>query len=180
MKLVGAVVYRARGWDFEPLPAYWSPKQVIIGFPHTSNMDTVMAFAGFARVGIKGHVIVKKSWFVGPMGPIMRGMGGVAVDRSAATGLVQQLANIFAQRDEFQLALVPEGTRKGVKRIKTGFWHIAKAANVPIVCWYLDNKGKKTRWLGVIEPSDDLQADLRQIKQIYAAAGFVIEGIADA
>ena len=179
LKLLGKLIYTIRGWDFEPLPDYWQPKQVIIGFPHTKNADTFMAFGGFALVEQKGHVIVKKEAFFWPLGPALRALGGVPIDRSSRTGLVEQMAAVFASREVFQLALVPEGTRKGAKRIKTGFWHIAKAADVPIVLWYLDNKNKKTRWLGQLVPGDDIDADLRHIKRAYAEAGHVIEGIAD-
>ena len=178
-KAIGATVYKLRGWTFEPLPDYWRPRQVIIGFPHTSNLDTFMAFAGFLKVGQKGHVMIKKSWFFWPMRPLLDGLGGIPVDRGAATGVVGQMAQVFAERDTFQLALVPEGTRKGVARIKTGFWHIAKAANVPIVLWYLDNANKRTRWLGQLQPGDDMKADLAEIKRRYAEAGHVIAGIDD-
>ena len=71
MKMLGSLlarlIYRLRGWSFEPLPDYWEEKQVIIGFPHRSNLDTVMAFAGFLRVQIRGHVLIKDAWFFWPM-----------------------------------------------------------------------------------------------------------------
>lgn len=171
LKLMGHAVFRFRGWDFEPLPDYWQPRQVIIGFPHTSLLDTFMAFGGFAMVEQKGHIIIKKEAFFFPLGSFLRFLGGVAIDRSASTGLVQQLADIFASREVFQLAVVPEGTRKGAKRWKTGFWHIARAADVPIVVWYIDNANRKTRWLGQIVPSDDIEADMAKIHRMYAAAG---------
>ena len=80
----------------------------------------------------------------------------------------------FEARDTFQLALVPEGTRKGASRLKTGFWHVARGAGVPIVCWYLDNTNKRTRWLGQFEPGDDLEADLQVIRKLYGDAGHTI------
>jgi 1-acyl-sn-glycerol-3-phosphate acyltransferase len=176
---IGSAIFKVRGWTFDPLPDYWVDKQVIIGFPHSTWIDTVMAFAGFAIVRQRGHVMVKREAFVWPLSLLLRGVGAIPVDRSSASGVVEQMAREFAARDGFQLALVPEGTRRGAARIRTGFWHIAKAANVPIVCWYLDGVTKRTRWVGRLVPGEDLAEDLRQIKRLYAQAGLVIAGIED-
>jgi 1-acyl-sn-glycerol-3-phosphate acyltransferase len=178
LKFLGTVVFKSRRWRFDPLPSYWAEKQVIIGFPHSSWLDSVMAFSGFAMVGLKGHIIIKKESFRWPYGWWLTGLGGIPVDRSASTGVVEQMVAEFERRSSFQLALVPEGTRKGITRIKTGFWHIAKAAGVPIVCWYLDSANKRTRFIGRIEPSDDMDRDLAEIKRIYASAGHDISAIA--
>ncbi len=172
MSLVGRLLYFLMGWRFEPLPPYFLRKHVIIGFPHTSNMDTVRAFAGF-RIGKRtGHVMIKKEWFFWPMSLLFRAIGGIPVDRGASRGVVDQMVDIFKQRDEFLLAIVPEGTRKKVPTIKTGFWHIAKAANVSIICWYLDNEHKSARWLGEFFPGEDKTADLVRIQELYSQAGY--------
>jgi 1-acyl-sn-glycerol-3-phosphate acyltransferase len=93
--------------------------------------------------------------------------------------VVEQMVDIFKTRSEFLLAIVPEGTRKKVRTIKTGFWQIAKAARVSIICWYLDNENKTTRWLGEVFPGDDRTKDLLRIREIYARAGyqFCLEGV---
>ena len=82
------------------------------------------------------------------------------------------MVTMFAKHDDFLLAIVPEGTRKGVRTIKTGFWHIAKAADVSIICWYLDNENKVTRWLGELRPGEDKAEDILKIQKIYAEAGY--------
>ncbi|MGK0361898.1 MAG: 1-acyl-sn-glycerol-3-phosphate acyltransferase, partial [Bradymonadia bacterium] len=156
---------------FDELPPYWQSTQVIIGFPHSALIDTAMAFGGFAIIEQKGHILIKKEAFRGPLRPFLNWLGAVAIDRHSPTGVVDQIVAEFEARDVFQLALVPEGTRKGTTRLKTGFWHIARGAGVPIVCWYLDAANKRTRWLGSFEPTDDLQADLQRIKALYADAG---------
>ena len=171
---LSTTIYGLRGWGFEPLPDYWTKKCVIIGFPHRENMDTVMAFAGFKRVRIKGHILIKKSWFFWPMSYFMRNLGGIPVDRKAPGGVVGAMVKEFTERDEFILAMVPEGTRKNVTQLRTGFWHIAKAADVRIICWYLDATNKKTRWVGYLEPGEDLNEDLWRIHDLYAQAGFEI------
>ncbi|MGB5217062.1 MAG: transposase zinc-binding domain-containing protein, partial [Smithella sp.] len=148
LSIVGKLLYKAMGWRFEPLPTYFSNKHMIIGFPHTSNMDTVRAFTGFRIVKRTGHIMIKKEWFKWPMSMFLTAIGGITVDRRSASGVVDQMVDVFNERKEFLLAIVPEGTRKEVKTIKTGFWHIAKSANVFIICWYLDNDHKITRWLG--------------------------------
>lgn len=160
------------GWEFEPLPDYFSRKHVIIGFPHTSNMDTVRAFIGYRIVKRTGHIMIKKEWFFWPMSAVFRMIGGIPVDRRSPRGAVEQMTDIFKERDEFLLAIVPEGTRKKVKTIKTGFWHIAKAADVSIVCWFLDNPHKKARWLGEIVPGEDMMDDLIRIRDLYEKAGY--------
>jgi len=135
-------------------------------------MDTVRAFTGFRIVKKTGHVMIKREWFFWPMSIVMRLLGGIPVDRKAATGVVRQMVAQFDDRDEFLLAIVPEGTRKGVKTVKTGFWHIAKAAGVSIVCWYLDNEDRCTRWLGEVVPGESKKDDLLRIQQLYAEAGY--------
>ncbi len=160
------------GWRLEPLPSYFSNKHVIIGFPHTSNMDAVRAFTAYRIIRRTGHIMVKKEWFFWPMSLLLKAIGGIPVDRGASSGAVEQMAALFKKRDEFLLAMVPEGTRKKVPTIKTGFWHIARAADVSIICWYLDNKNKKARWLGEITPGEDMMADLIRVRDLYEKAGY--------
>jgi len=170
--LVGRSLYYLMGWRFEPLPPYFSSKHVIIGFPHTSNMDAVRAFTGYWIIGRTGHIMVKKEWFFWPMSFFLKSIGGIPVNRGAAQGVVEQMVEIFNTRNEFLLAIVPEGTRKKVTTIKTGFWHIAKAANVSIICWYLDNENKTARWLAEIIPGKNKIEDLIRIRDLYERAGY--------
>jgi 1-acyl-sn-glycerol-3-phosphate acyltransferase len=170
--LVGRLLYFLMGWRLEPLPAYFSNKHVIIGFPHTSNMDAVRAFIGFRIIKRTGHIMIKKEWFFWPMSLFLRAIGGIPVDRHAPGGVVGQMVELFKARNEFLLAIVPEGTRKKVPTIRTGFWHVAKAARVSIVCWYLDNECKKARWLAEVMPGEDIHADLVRIRDIYEKAGY--------
>jgi len=174
LNLAGRLLYLLMGWHFEPAPSYLTGKHVIVGFPHTSNLDTVLAFTGFRIIKRTGHIMIKKEFFFWPMSFILRMLGGIPIDRGSSHGIVQQMADAFNGRDEFLLAIVPEGTRKKVPHIKTGFWHIAKAANVSIICWYMDNKSKTTRWLGEIVPGDIMVDDLLRIQEIYKKAGYRI------
>lgn len=116
--------------------------------------------------------MIKKEAFFWPLSIVLNALGGIPVDRKAARGVVEQMASVFDVHDEFLLAIVPEGTRKKIGTIRTGFWHISKAAGVSIICWYLDNKNKRTRWLGEIVPGDDKMTDLIRIRDLYEKAGY--------
>lgn len=170
--LAGRGLYKLMGWTFDPAPEYLGKKHVIIGFPHTSNMDTVRAFAGYRIIKRTGCIMVKKEAFWWPLSVLLRALGGIPVDRHSPKGVVAQMADVFRQRDEFLLAIVPEGTRKGTRSIRTGFWHIAKEADVSIVLWFLDNRNKAARWLGEVKPGADKMTDLLLIRDIYTKAGY--------
>ena len=171
---LGKILYFSIGWTYDPLPEYWDKKSVVIGFPHTKNMDTLRALTYIKIAKVNARLLVKASWFFFPMSLLLKSLGGLPIKRNKASGFVESVVNEFDKRDELVLALVPEGTRKQVTTIKTGFWHIAKGANVPIICWYLDNREKRTRWIGKIHPGESLEADLLKIKEIYEKAGFSI------
>jgi 1-acyl-sn-glycerol-3-phosphate acyltransferase len=172
LSFAGRSLYFMMGWRFEELPPYFSSKHVIIGFPHTTNMDAVRAFTAFRIIKRTGYIMIKKELYVWPLSLLLHGLGGIPVDRGSPRGVVEQMVNIFNTRNEFLLAMVPEGTRKKVRTIKTGFWHIAKAAGVSIICWYLDNENKKTRWLGEIIPGENMTEDLVRIRDLYEKAGY--------
>lgn len=172
LSYIGRFFYTVTNWDFEPLPEYFLDKHVIVGFPHTTNMDTIRAFFGFRIVKRTGHIMIKKEWFFWPFSLVFRALGGIPVCRDSPQGVVGQMVDLFEQREKFLLAIVPEGTRRGVSTIKTGFWHIAKDADVSIICWYLDNDHKITRWLGEVIPGEDKVDDMLKIQKIYADAGY--------
>lgn len=157
---------RLLGWrldgDFPRLQKY-----VLIGAPHTSNWDfplTLMfCFANRARIYWMG----KHTLFRGPFGPLMRWLGGVAVDRRQNNSLVEQMVTEFRQRDTLVLAVPPEGTRGRVAEWKSGFYYIAQGAGVPIALAYLDYPNKRGGILALYQPSGDVAADLPQIRAFY-------------
>ena len=162
------------GWTYDELPDYWTDKCVVIGFPHTANMDTVRALIYIKIARVNARLLVKSEWFFFPMSILLKSLGGMPVKRDKTKGFVGSVIKEFNAQDELILALVPEGTRKNVTTIKTGFWHIAKGANVPIICWYLDNASKRTRWIGKIVPGETLEQDLLKLHILYKQAGFSI------
>lgn len=169
-KQIGELAFKLAGVKYNVEPNVLEDKQVIIGFEHTTMMDAVLSLALFQIHGIKIHTLIKKELFKGPFKPLLEGIGGIAVDRHSNKDIVSQMVEQFEQNDKFNLVIAPEATRakNGETRrpIRTGFWHIAKAANVPIVFLYVNQKTKKGGIFGKIYPSD-LDADLAQIKALY-------------
>jgi 1-acyl-sn-glycerol-3-phosphate acyltransferase len=162
--------------------AGWTPsgqfpdvrKAVVVCAPHTSNWDGVLMLAGAKHFGIRFEWVGKHTLFAGPLGPIMRGLGGIAVDRRAASGQVQQLVEAFATRDSLLLAVAPEGTRGHAEHWKSGFHRIARAAGVPIVLGFLDYGRKQFGFGPAFQPTEDLHADMERIRAFYADKGALV------
>lgn len=158
--------YRTRGWTAVGAPPA-DRRCVIIAVPHTSNWDFVNVLGLTADLGIKAHFMGKDSLFRWPMGRFMRDMGGISVDRTARKNTVQAMADEFRRRREFMLIIAPEGTRSGVRQWKTGFYHIAMAAGVPLVVGMMDY-GRKVGGLGpAIWPTGDYRADMAKVIEHY-------------
>lgn len=136
------------GWRFSgSVPNL--PKMVLVGAPHTSNWDFLLAMLAIFTLQVRIYWLGKHTFVNGPFKPLLLKLGGVAVDRRAASGVVAQVTAQFRHRDQFLLGLAPEGTRSLVSHWKMGFFHIAQAAQVPILPVALDY-GRKT--IGIGEP----------------------------
>lgn len=173
-KWFGESIFKLSGWQYHADASLLEDKQVMIGFEHTSNMDAVHAFALLNILQIKAHFLIKQTWFRGPLKPIMTQLGGIPVDRDKNTDVVSQMVEVFNAHEQFSLVIAPEATRAkdGVSRrpIRTGFWHIAKAANVPIILMYAHAKSRKGGVFAKIYPAE-LKSDLIKIKALYAEYG---------
>lgn len=121
-------------------------KYVIIVAPHTSWKDFPIAILARNYSGEKVNFIGKNSLFKGPFGFIFRALGGTPVDRSQSSNMVDAIVQIFDNKEEFRLGISPEGTRKKVSNWKTGFYYIAKGANVPVVMAALDFEHKQIKF----------------------------------
>jgi 1-acyl-sn-glycerol-3-phosphate acyltransferase len=160
---------RALGWQLQGSLPQGVAKCVLIAAPHTSNWDlpyTLMcAFALRLRIRWMG----KSSLFRAPFGPLMRWLGGMAVNRNASGNLVDASAAALRAADApLQLVVAPEGTRGRTRHWKTGFYFIALKADVPIVLAYMDYQRKVAGLGPVFTPSGDAQADMAEIKRFYA------------
>lgn len=160
-------LYRWKGWRIStvaPVPR----RCLILGAPHTTNWDFVFFLGATAKLGIKPSFIGKVSLFRWPLTRFMIDMGGIPIDRRAkGRNYVDQVVDHFAGRDELALVIAPEGTRGRISEWKTGFYHIARGAGVPIVPAWVDN-ATMTGGLGPpIETTGDYAADLAVIARFY-------------
>lgn len=163
---LGCKVLKFKGWKMEgQFPNLG--KMVACVAPHTSNWDFVVALGTAFALRLRISFLGKHSLFKGALGWWMRKIGGIAVDRSAPQGLVQQVADVFA-RQNMVLGVAPEGTRKKVEHWKSGFLHIARAANVPVLLVYLDYKKKVIGFGPLLEIGDDIAVEMAKIREFYA------------
>jgi 1-acyl-sn-glycerol-3-phosphate acyltransferase len=157
------------GWKLSGNFPYQYKKMVLAVAPHTSWIDVMVGFAARHTLNIThAKFLGKKELFVWPLGWILRKMGGTPVDRFSKQGMVDQVAALFAANENFMLGLAPEGTRKQVDSLRTGFYHIAKKAGVPIVPIGFDYEHKEVVIGDTFFPGDDEDADLKKIIAFYA------------
>lgn len=143
------VLYRWKGWKIDGGLPKGLQKYVIAGAPHSSNWDFVFFTGATAVEGIAPNFMGKHTLFQGIMKNFMYDMGGIPVDRSQRANVTQQVAEEYARRDHLALVIAAEGTRKSNGEWKSGFYNIARAANVPIVAAWVDNE---TNTLGFSDP----------------------------
>lgn len=167
------MIFKIKGWKLKTEMIKDYPQSVTIAAPHTSNWDLIIALAAFDLMNLKVKFTVKKEWFRFPFKKIMHNFGGIAIDRTPKTqgeqrlSIVEAMANLFKEHKELHIMVTPEGTRSLRKEWRTGFYHTARLAGVPILCGYLDYE-KKIAGIGkIIHPSDNMEADLRAIMDFY-------------
>jgi 1-acyl-sn-glycerol-3-phosphate acyltransferase len=155
------------GWKFETekLP---EKKYVLLAWPHSSNWDGLLLVTLARSVGLDIQWMVKNDWVKGPMKPVMNRMGAVPIDRSRSMNVVDQMIEQFNNRESLVLAIPPEGTRARAEYWKSGFYHIARGAHVPVACGYLDYSRKRGGIGPAIPMSGDVRADMDRIRAFYA------------
>lgn len=144
------------------------PRLVMIVAPHSSWWDGIWGLLIKVGIGADVRFMGKQELFRGPLGWMLVKLGGIAIDRSAAKGVVEQMVEQFRMHDELWLGIAPEGTRKSVHRWKSGFWHIAHDAGVPIfpVAFHYP---EKTIQLGpLFDTSADMHTDIARLRAWYA------------
>jgi 1-acyl-sn-glycerol-3-phosphate acyltransferase len=140
---------------------------VMIAAPHTTNWDFPITLAMAKVSGVRISWLGKDSLFRGPMGPVMRWLGGVSVDRAAAGGMVAALAHELRSRDQLALVVPAEGTRSRTEYWKSGFYRIAEQAQVPVVLAYVDRSTRSGGFGPAIEITGDISADMSRIREFY-------------
>lgn len=165
-------IFELSGWKASRDVPPAIKKCIIIGAPHTSNRDFWYCLATFKMYRLRIRFTIKKEWMRFPFNLLMRPLGGIGIDRSARgpnnerPGFTEAMTELFNKNEELIIVVTPEGTRGRNDKWKTGFYHIAKAANVPICMGYVDYKNKVT---GVCKPfyPTDYEKDMKMIMDFY-------------
>jgi 1-acyl-sn-glycerol-3-phosphate acyltransferase len=167
LRAAGRIGLGLLGWRFEgAIPDV--PKLVIILAPHTSNWDFFVGLFADLALALDASWLGKDSIFVGMIGTVLRRLGGIPVDRAHPHDVVARVVAEFHRRDRMVIGLAPEGTRHRVAEWRSGFWHIARGAQVPILPVGLDFGRRALRIGPPYAPTDSLEADLRTLKAFFA------------
>ena len=155
------------GWKlhYRPLPG---PHGIAVVYPHTSNWDFLIGLLGKWALGLQFRWLAKDSLFKGPMGALMRYWGGISVDRRAPMGATRLLAENMLAEPWCWVGITPEGTRSHRPHWKSGFYHLAMAAKVPLVLVYIDYGKKELGVVDIVHLTSDQDADMAQIAAVYA------------
>ena len=163
------------GWKYgSPDDACISEKKAIfLAAPHTSIWDFVVGYIYASSIGVKFRVMIKKEAFFFPAGPMLRALGGFPIDRREPQGALMGILHEMEKSDSFYLCLCPEGTRKAVRKWKTGYHSIARHTGVPVYAGYYDYKKKIFGHGPRIELTGDARADTDRIQKHYASLDLV-------
>lgn len=162
------------GWEIDN---HWDldiDQCVMIAAPHTSNWDALYARLALKALGVNVRLTIKDSYMKFPFGPFVRAMGGIGIDRSAKQegqerpSMVQLMSDLFKTHPKLVMLVTPEGTRAKQEQWKTGFYHVAVNAGVPIALAYMDYAKKKTGIGKIVYPSGNYQKDMTEIMVFYA------------
>src|SRR6185436_6738571 len=143
-------------------------KSVVVFYPHTSNWDFPVGLLAKWVLGIDFRWVGKDTMFASPLGPLFRRWGGIPVNRRESSGFVAQMHAALEAHDDFRLAIAPEGTRASVPRWRSGFWHLARAAKVPIGLAYIDYAHREIGVGAWLETTGDADADVARMAAFYA------------
>jgi len=162
------IYHKLLGWKITGFSDFESVKKaVIIAVPHTSWHDFYIGILLRSVIGIKTNYVGKKALFKFPYGWFFKSLGGDPVERKSNENQVEVIARLFNEKEVFRMTMAPEGTRKKVEEWRTGFYYIAKAANVPIVMFTLDFENKENRFSEPFYPTEDKEADFKFMHKYF-------------
>lgn len=160
---------RRRGWRFEGQRPDFR-KYVVIGAPHTSNWDFPLTMALMAHYRVPLRYMVKHSVFWWPLGPFITSLGAVPIDRGNTRNRVENTIATIKREEEIAIGILPEGTRKRVEHWRSGFYHIAHGAGVPIVPVRIDAPEQLLTMGPALMPTGDVDADMARLAEFYEGA----------
>jgi 1-acyl-sn-glycerol-3-phosphate acyltransferase len=164
LALIGRLVLRTMRWRAEgSFPD--SLRLVVAIAPHSSGWDFVIGAAFLFILGLRVSFIAKHTLFFWPLGPFLRWLGGIPVDRARPEDLADAMAAEFGSRGQLWLAITPEGTRTPGVRFKSGFYRIAKAAGVPVLPVYFNYRRRVTGFLPLVEAGEDVATGVEAVRR---------------
>lgn len=166
-RLYKFIFFRLLGWKLIGTLDESIKKCVVIVIPHTANVDFFIALLVRGIMNVEINFVGKKELFVFPFGYYFRSVGGAPLDRSGGKNNVDATAEIFNKHEIFRLALSPEGTRKKVTELRTGFYFIALKANVPIIPVAFDYGKKEVKVGEPITVTGNYEQDMKVILPFY-------------
>lgn len=163
---ISQFILRVMGWQtistIPPLEKY-----VLVGAPHTTNWDFPLTLLALSSLGVKFNWVAKHTLFWWPLGLFLKAIGGISVDRSGGMAFLKQAIELYKDRDKLILAIAPEGTRSRTSHWKSGFYVIARKANVPIVLGSIDYPTKQITIGMALMPSGNIEKDFKRIREFY-------------
>jgi len=169
-RLYQFIFFRLLGWKIVGTVEEEVKKCVLMVMPHTSNFDFFLGLFSRGIIGVEMNFVGKKELFMFPFGYYFKSIGGAPLDRSGGKNLVDAIVDIFNSRQVFRMAIAPEGTRKKVTQLKTGFYYIALKANVPIIPVAFDYAKKEVRLGSPVSVSGNYEADMKLILPHFKGA----------
>ena len=172
-KILGKAIIRVIGWKVDQHLKADFKRCVMIAAPHTSNWDFVICRAALGVMDINVRFTIKIEWTKGILGWLLTYLGAIGIDRnpkdkrSEPISYVDAMVSLFEENEELAMLITPEGSRKRMEQWKTGFYHVAKNAGVPIAFGYMDYQTKTAGIGKVMWPGDDMEADMREIMKFY-------------
>ncbi len=160
--------FKFRGWRIPRIIPADLKQYVLVVAPHTSNLDFPVGIAARKIMNLNVRYVAKKELFKFPIGATLIKLGGYPVDRSRKTSFVEKVAGLFAQQDDFAVCLTPEGTRSRVTTWKTGFYHIAVMARVPIILVGFDYELRVVVISEPFWPGGDIEADMNKMHAFFS------------
>ncbi len=155
------------GWKITHYIPEGIDRFVLVIAPHTSMWDFVWGWLIMKTMRLKGKFLIKKEMFWWPLGPLLRQMGGIPVDRSQGSHSVNEASEALQKANKLVIAVTPEGTRRKTTRWKKGFYRIAMGAGVPVAFGYLDYKSRSCGIVEVVFPTGDFGRDILPMLDLY-------------
>ena len=171
MRILSKIILGLWGWKvIGGIPADLK-KCVVVVAPHTSMWDFIIGRLAWFALGLKVKFLIKKEMFAFPLGSLLKGLGGIPVDRGKSSRLVDYVADLFDQHKSLYITITPEGTRRLNPKWKKGFYYIALKANVPIALGILDYKRKEAGVEQIFTPTGNFEEDFKIVEDFYRGRG---------